>query len=139
MPAIKDNMNVANHSFYAQRSTCNGCHGSSPPSFDILGGQSEVKDKIQRLRVALNTLGLLTQDGTNPLSSTQLTDGNWSLDESRPQTAGVAADFAGALYNYFIVVRGSAFGVHNPKYTAQLLYDSLVATGGDISGVVRPP
>jgi hypothetical protein len=109
------------------------------PGFDINGGQTKVKDTLQRLRVALNTLGLLTQDGTNPLSSTQLTDGNWVIDESRPQTAGVAADIAGALYNYFIVARGSAFGVHNPRYVGQILYDSIEATGGSVTGVVRPP
>jgi len=30
------------------------------------------------------------------------------------------------MYNYFILARGSALSVHNPKYTAQLIYDSTV-------------
>jgi hypothetical protein len=138
MPPIADNMNVANHSFYAQRSVCNGCHGSSPPSFDINGGQSDMKTLIQRLRVALDTLGLLTQDGTSRLIDGQLTDGEWELDKARPQGMGVSAAQAGALYNYFLVVRGSAFGVHNPKYTEQLLYDSIQAAGGSVSDLNRP-
>lgn len=139
MPAIPTNLGVANHSFYPQRATCNGCHGASPPSFDIGGAQSEVKDRLQRLRVALNTLGLLTRDGTNTLSSTELTDQEWASDDARKQTAGVAKNTAGALYNYFLVARGSAFGVHNPKYTNQLLYDSIEAVAGDLSGFPRPP
>jgi hypothetical protein len=36
-------------------------------------------------------------------------------------------DQAGALYNYFIVSRGSAFGVHNPMYSKQLIWDSYEA------------
>jgi hypothetical protein len=39
----------------------------------------------------------------------------------------VPAGVAGALYSYFVVGRGLGLSVHNPKYTAQLLYDSLVA------------
>ena len=39
-------------------------------------------------------------------------------------------DQAGALYNYILVARGGAYGVHNPKYIAQLLYDSYFALTG---------
>jgi len=47
--------------------------------------------------------------------------------------AGVAAsgtltqDQAGAIYNYILVARGGAYGVHNPKYISQILYDSYFA------------
>jgi hypothetical protein len=137
MPAIADNKGVANHSFYAQLSACNSCH-SNPPSFDVGGAQSEVKQRLQLLRVELNTDGLLTQDGTNVLTSAQLTDGHWELDKARPQGATtVSAAAAGALYNYFLVVRGSAFGVHNPFYTNELLFDSIEAMGGT-PGFPRP-
>jgi hypothetical protein len=45
---------------------------------------------------------------------------------------------AGALYNYFVMARGSAFGVHNPYYTGEILYDSIEAVGGDLTNIARP-
>ncbi len=39
-------------------------------------------------------------------------------------------DQAGALYDYILVARGGASGVHNPKYIGQLLYDSYYALTG---------
>jgi hypothetical protein len=39
-------------------------------------------------------------------------------------------DQAGAVYNYLTVARGGAYGVHNPKYIAQLLYDSYFSLTG---------
>ncbi len=37
---------------------------------------------------------------------------------------------AGALYDYILVARGGAYGVHNPVYIAQLLFDSYGALAG---------
>jgi hypothetical protein len=44
-----------------------------------------------------------------------------------PANLTLPSDTTGALYNYFLLARGAALSVHNPKYTAQLIYDSLVA------------
>jgi hypothetical protein len=87
----------------------------------------------------LNTAGYLTQDGTSTLDDDQLNDGEWFLDDARPQgSAGpLTKNRAGALYNYFLVARGSAYGVHNPNYTNQLLFDSIEALGGT-PGFTRP-
>ena len=38
-------------------------------------------------------------------------------------------DQAGALYNYILVARGGAYGVHNPKYVGEILFDSATALG----------
>jgi hypothetical protein len=47
-------------------------------------------------------------------------------------------DQAGALYNYILVARGGASGVHNPVYIGQIMYDSYFAlTGTNFSGT-RP-
>ena len=35
-----------------------------------------------------------------------------------------------SLYDYILVARGGAYGVHNPKYVAELLYDSYFALSG---------
>ena len=49
-----------------------------------------------------------------------------------PRSTGalLTQDQAGALYNYILVARGGAYGVHNPKYIAQILYDSYNALTG---------
>jgi hypothetical protein len=144
MPAISTNLGVANHSFYPQLTSC-GCHNNNqtnpptpPPDFNVNGGQTKVKNNLQKLRKALNDLGLLTRDGTAILTDEELADEDFTLDHARPQASGVPQARAGALYNYFLVARGSALGVHNPKYVGQLVYDSIEATAGDLTDVVRP-
>ncbi|MEI9947509.1 MAG: hypothetical protein WDO74_00615 [Pseudomonadota bacterium] len=142
MPPIAENLGIGNHSFYPQLSACQNCHAGTT-SFDVSGGQSLVKSELQTLRVKLNSLSLLTRDGLNPLSSSDLSDQDFALDESLPASAvparpAVQGPFAGALYNYFLIARGSGFGVHNPTYVKQVLYDSIEAIGGDLTGLIRP-
>jgi len=143
MPPVAENGGIGNHSFYPQLSACKNCHATAT-SFDVNGGQSKVKVELQSLRVKLNSLLLLTRDGLNPLSSSDLSDANFALDESLPASAAptrpaVQGPTAGALYNYFVMARASALGVHNPSYTGQILYDSIEAVGGDLTGLIRPP
>jgi hypothetical protein len=140
MPAIAANMGVANHSFYPQLSVCTGTCHSNAENFDVNGGQSETKVGIQRLRETLNTQGYLTREGnTAGLTPEDLEDEEFRIDESRPQSMGVPQATAGAIYNYLLIARGAALGVHNPSYTNQLIYDSIQAVGGDLTGIVRPP
>jgi hypothetical protein len=133
MPEVAANQGVGNHSFYAQLSACQkmGCHVNAT-SFDMAGGQSAVRSNLQDLRVALNTAGYLTRGTVAPypaLSADELKDLTFSLDQVRPSTA-VPADKAGAVYNYLVLARGSADGVHNPLYTKELIYDSYQAIAG---------
>jgi hypothetical protein len=55
-------------------------------------------------------------------------------------TSGVTADLAGALYNYLLLARGSAGGIHNPIYSRELIFDSVKAITGNppASIPVRP-
>jgi hypothetical protein len=136
MAKVASNQNIGNHSFYPQLSTCtqSGCH-TSATSFDVIGGQSAMKAGIQELRVALNTYkgGLLTRSETapyDPLTSSQLADQNFFEDSVRPGATGLTPDEAGALYNYLLLARGSAGGVHNPVYVRELIYDSVKAITG---------
>jgi hypothetical protein len=80
---------------------------------------------------------LLTRAAAAPytaLTTAQLGDGNWDQDQPVPggavQGVLLTQAQAGALYNYILVARGGAFGVHNPKYIAELLYDSYMAISG---------
>lgn len=144
MPPVASNSNVGNHSFYPQLTSCQqaGCHATAT-NFDVIGGQSAMKAGIQELRVALNTKGWLTRSETapyQPLSTTELADQNFHLDEVFPGATGVSADQAGALYNYLLLARGSAGGVHNPVYTRELIFDSYKAITGSAPATipVRP-
>jgi hypothetical protein len=137
MPPVAMNQGIGDHSFYPQISACQSCHAGAT-SFDILGGQTQVSGMLQRLREALNTLGMLTRDGTTPLDN-ELTDTDFAADNALPQADPVAVDVAGPLYNYFVIARGGALGVHNPNYVQQILYDSIEGVEGDLSGLTRPP
>jgi len=147
MPDVASNGGLPNHSFYPQVSACQSCH-SGTKTFDVLGGQSAIKLGLAELEKALSDGGYITRDMAppyGPLSASELADGQFTLDVARPNGApdgGVltlTADQAGALYNYFIVARGSAFGVHNPKYVRQLLYDYYLAvTGQAPKSLARP-
>jgi hypothetical protein len=135
MPDVATNQNAPNHSFYAQLSACQSCHAGAT-SFDIVGGQSEITAAMFELQKDLNNVGLLTRDTAapyGPLNGTMLTDAAFDLDKTRAgayEAGTMTPDQAGALYNYIIVARGGALGVHNPKYVRQLIYDSIVATTG---------
>ena len=116
-----------------------------------------MKGMLRSLRTKLNSMLLLSRDGITPLTSSQLSDNDFALDETLPEKAAnvlppaslppgsvalprpaVLGPAAGALYNYLLMARGSAFGVHNPKYTKQVVYDSIEAIGGDLTNLSRP-
>jgi hypothetical protein len=142
MPPVAENGGIGNHSFYPQLSSCQSCHAGAT-SFDVVGGQGKVKVMLKSLRKALNDKFLLTRNGTTQLSADELADEDFELDESLPASAApgrppVIPATAGALYNYFVMARGSGLGVHNPKYTGQILYDSIESVGGDLTNLVRP-
>jgi hypothetical protein len=137
MPDVASNGNAPNHSFYAQISSCDNCHVGAT-TFDIGGGQSQIKAAMFELEGALNTAGYITR-GSGPLSGSQLTDGAFNLDVGRGGGQPLTADQAGALYNYFLLAHGGAMGVHNPKYVRQLIFDSYFAiTGMPPKTLVRP-
>ena len=43
-----------------------------------------------------------------------------------------------AAYNFHLAAMDRGAFAHNPKYTLQLLYDSIMIVGGDITGLIRP-
>ncbi len=140
MAPVAGNGNAPNHSFYATIGACTSCHVGAT-NFDVNGGASQFKIAMFELQKALNTAGYLTRSAASPyvaLAGTELTDGQFALDKSRsPNT--LTADQAGALYNYFLLARGSAMSIHNPKYAKQLLFDSYFAiTGLPPTSLARP-
>jgi hypothetical protein len=146
MPDVASNQGVGNHSFYAQLSACQtaGCHANAT-NFDVGGGKSGMEAGIQQLRIVLNGRGWLTRSETAPypiLAQSEIDDQTFSADLIRPDPANttLSAAEAGAVYNYLLLARGSAGGVHNPLYVKQLIYDSYKAlTGNSPPGTtIRP-
>jgi hypothetical protein len=146
MANVADNSNVPDHSFNPSLTVCISCH-SGATTFNVNGGQGLVQGELTQIEGALNTMGLLTRSPAAPyapLTTTssgnvpaQVGDGNWSEDLPVPTSSidgglpvPLSADQAGALYNYLLVARGGASGVHNPIYIEQLLYDSYFALSG---------
>jgi hypothetical protein len=128
MPDVESNQDVGNHSFYPQLEVCQECH-TNATDFDVLGGRSATEAAIQELRAVLNTAGYLTRSTSSPyeeLSATQLADSAFNEDSARP-ASGLTAAHAGALYNYLLIARGGASGIHNPSYVTQLIFDSYFA------------
>jgi hypothetical protein len=146
MVSVADNSNVPDHSFNPTLAACKTCHATAT-SYDINGFQSQIKSALTQMETWLNGNGLLTRASAppyTPLTSAQLGDGNWGTDQPVPGSTLdgglLTQDQAGALYNYILVARGGAYGVHNPKYVAQLLYDSYYAlTGLPLSAFPQRP
>ena len=147
MPTVAANAGLGDHSFFPQVSACQSCHANAN-DFDVNGGRSQTEAGLFELEKALNNAGYLTRSSAapyQPLSSSQLTDGEFDLDKVRPGggpdggTLHLTPDQAGALYDYLIVARDKSRGAHNPKYTMQIMYDAYVATTGmPPTTIIRP-
>jgi hypothetical protein len=137
MVPVADNSKVPDHSFNPSLSACLGCHAGAT-TFNVNGFEAQIKSAMTQIETWFNTAGFLTRASAVPytaLTMTQLGDGNWASDQpvpgaTIPDGGLLTRDQAGALYNYILVARGGAYGVHNPKYIAQLLYDSYNAISG---------
>jgi hypothetical protein len=149
MGPVASNADIGDHSFAPQVATCaqGGCH-TAATSFDVLGRKTAMLNTLRELRNALNTKGWLTAAEAAPfdaLTPPQVADANFKEDGSRPDSARptptpLTATEAGALYNYLLIARGGAGGIHNPLYTMQLMFDSYVAvTGGPPSTMQTRP
>jgi hypothetical protein len=136
MVNVADNSNVPDHSFNPNLSACLSCHATAT-NFNVNGFQSQIQAALTQIETWFNSEGFLTRATSAPyapLTSAQLGDGNWAEDNPVPGATidgGLLTQAqAGALYDYILVARGGASGVHNPKYIAQLLYDSYYALSG---------
>jgi hypothetical protein len=148
MAPVADNKNVGDHSFEPTLSVCLGCHAAAT-SFDVNGGETLDQTEMFEFEADLNKAGYLTRSTAapyGPLTAANLADGMFSSDSARTSDPDggtpvtLDASQAGALYNYFLIAKGGGNGVHNPTYTQQLIYDSIVALTGKppISLPVRP-
>jgi hypothetical protein len=141
MPDVASNRGVPDHSFAPSLSACQGCH-TGTTTFDVNGGQSLITSAMGELQGALNGAGYLTRSAAAPYASLQpseIADSQFDLDQPLPSAVTLTAPRAGALYNYILVARGGALGVHNPKYVQQILYDSYFAmTGMAPTSIPRP-
>jgi hypothetical protein len=133
MESVAANNDIGDHSFAPSLSSCkSACHVNAT-SFDVGGGQTDMKSSLRELREVLNTAGWLTRSEAAPfeaLTPAQIADDNFAEDTPRP-ASGLTAPQAGAVYNYLMIARGGAGGIHNPLYVRQLIYDSYFAIEGE--------
>jgi hypothetical protein len=136
MVTMADNRNVPDHSFNPNLQACQGCH-TGTTTFNINGFESQVQSALTQIETWLNAEGILTRASAAPyvpLTTAELGDGNWSTDQPVPGSTIdgglLSQNQAGALYDYILVARGGAYGVHNPVYIAQILFDSYNALAG---------
>lgn len=147
-----NNGNVPDHTMKPSLGFCTNaaCHSEyTGKTFDIQGGQSSVKKALSELQALLNAKNLLTRAEAAPygaLDADDLADAQFNLDRIRPASGDAGANqvvdgpTAGAIYNYFIIARSKDFGVHNPTYVKQLLWDSIKQIkGSDPSSLSSRP
>lgn len=145
MQPVAANGNVPDHTMKPQVAYCKTCHVTyTGTTFDIDSGRSDVRKGLAELQAALNAANLLTRSAAAPyaaLTAEELADSQFQLDSAKSPGAPVNAATAGAVYNYLLVARGKDLGVHNPRYTKQLLWDSIRAIKGTTPTFLasRPP
>jgi hypothetical protein len=127
MAPVADNENVPDHSFDPNLSVCLGCHAGAT-SFNVNGGQDLNTTQMLEFEADLSAAGLITVTTVGDFTSDVPRSGAGSSVDGGP--VGVPANQAGALYNYLLIARGGGNGVHNPKYTQQLIYDSIFSLTG---------
>ena len=143
MPPAPENGNVPDHTMKPRIDLCKTCHVTyTGKDFNIDSGRSVVTAGLTELEGLLSDAGLITRT-TGPLTPEELADKQFHLDV--PRSGTVDAEVAGAVYNYLLVARGKDLGVHNPRYTKQLLWDSIRLIRNKYGGGVpvflatRPP
>jgi len=95
-----------NHTFLPDVAACQGCHADIE-DFDFSGLQTEVTEKLEELKVGLIALGYLDETG-------------------HPVVSKGPANEVQAAWNYVLLeIEDGSFGVHNPKYTRDLIEWSL--------------
>jgi hypothetical protein len=98
---------AANHTFTPNVATCQTCHADAT-NFDVNGVQTEITDKLEKVKAALTAKGLLNADGV-------IVVGDY------PEAQ------ATALWNFLLVEEDKSEGVHNAAYANALLDAALEA------------
>jgi len=139
MPTAAAN-NTPDHSMRPSVAVCKTCHTTyTGTSFDVFSGQTNTRLILRELRTLLNTAGMITRSTVAPyaaLTAAELADDEFRLDNPRPGSGTAGANLVvdsargGALYNYLLIARNRDFGVHNPTYTKQLMFDSIKVLKG---------
>lgn len=159
VPQVADNC-VACHTAHELRvdvAQCTTCHAGiesvddirlTAPDYDGDGATEGVKGEFETMEEVL--LAAIQDYAANTLGAPILYDGSaypyWFADANgdgvRGEEDGRYASWSPTLlraaYNYQYVAKDPGAFAHNGKYVAQILYDSIEAIGGDVSGMTRP-
>jgi hypothetical protein len=95
----------ANHSFTPQVANCTQCHKDAK-DLNVNGAPEKLKAKLEEVKKALTTKGLLDKDGV-------IVPGDYDTG------------YAAALWNYLFVEEDKSDGIHNMPYANSLLDTAL--------------
>ncbi|UCC98015.1 MAG: hypothetical protein JSW66_19470 [Phycisphaerales bacterium] len=113
------------HTFEPVMSACVVCH-SDATNFDIGGLQTEVAALIEQLRDLLLAKGLLAAETEYEIGENGVIEG--VVVGYHPVKGFYPSAEAAALWNYILLdYEDSSLGVHNPRYTKDLLNASIAA------------
>lgn len=105
-------MNITGDGVNNLENTCNiPCHGAGTYTPTVLNAiKLTINLKLNQLKDSLISNGLLDPVSEEPIAGQVIAD----------------ADAAGALYNYFYVLKDKSNGIHNFTYDTTLIYNSIL-------------
>ncbi len=130
----------------AIRITAGDFDGDADEAEGIAGEIESMKEALygalQEYAASTTGAGIIFDPGSYPYWFIDTNaDGEASADETVGDNAFASwtPNLLRAAYNYTWVEKDPGAFAHNPLYMMQVLYDSLQAVGGDVSGITRPP
>jgi hypothetical protein len=141
------------HQLTVKAEACSGCHPSvtsqadvdtiriDPTDWDGDGDTEEgIAGEVAHLRDALY-VALQDYAANNADTSGIVYDAHrypYFFDEEGERYATWTPSLLRGAYNYQYANKDPGAFAHNGKYVIQILYDSIEALGGDVSGLTRP-
>jgi hypothetical protein len=145
------------HALTVKVEACKGCHGTDDPAAIRMStvdynGNGDTKEGIEAevtglqdiLYAAIQTYAK-DKVGTAIVYSPAAypyffadANGNGTVDEGEGSFSTWTPRLAKAAYNLQYSIKDPGDFAHNPKYTIQILFDSIKDIGGDVSKLARP-
>ena len=138
------------HALEVKVETCAGCHGTQDPDairFDATdwngngdtseGVKAEIATFGERLYAAMQAYAA---DKGTPIKYDSHAYPYFFVDQAGDPVGynAFTPNLLRAAYNYQYWQKDPGNFTHNAKYMLQILYDSIQAVGGDVSGLTRP-
>jgi hypothetical protein len=111
-----------------------------PIEKEIATFQEKLYAAIQKYATDKSKTPIVYDGSTNPYFFVAGADGKATVDKTGAPVRynAFSPRLLKAAYNYQFSIKDPGAFAHNPKYTMQILYDSIKDLGGDVTGLTRP-